>query len=176
MSIQYPRPTPEGAWFIHWIDSDDEHQVTHIDGLAGPAPSHIRGEGVDIAARLYTPEHVGDDPGPVADHRRRYRILREIGNYAGDYSLFEPVAKPPLFQDSTPATAPSPLMGLEPSYDTAATDGFWALLDGYGDDTMLEDSLIEIDLSATMLATFEEYGPEELGTLRAEREYTGLTI
>lgn len=170
---------PDSAWAIQYADQDGRSHTTWMDGLNGPIPTHTAGESGDFPFVLvedtteHSPWQTDWSGEETADRLDRYETLRRLGRHAGAYTIMTTPNNRVRYTETSPASAPSLLVALAPTYDTSVP-GVWGLVDEVTDDTTLPEAVCQIDLSVTILAPLDAF--ESRDELTDELEYSGLGI
>lgn len=185
---QYPHliEAPHSAWFVHYQDGEGAERITYSNGLAGPIESQTINSEISLPLKLTTHRRPNQDP-PPRPHEGRYETFIQLAKYAGQHTTFPTrtnarTERTPdgevyqseglLFTEDLPPTAGSLLLKVVPGYDTHATDGLWVLMDALEDETMLENTVCEITVSATIVAWVSDY--ETRSEVTRDLEYAGL--
>lgn len=159
MTKRYPSAPPT-AYYIHVANSEGDVGVYYADGVDGTIPPRTVGEGGTYSLIFRTTSFSRTQhphSGYPKEHWDHYRPITEIGTHAGSYVPKPNSSNIYRWVEQTPSDAWSLLVGLEPAYETPATNGIWALVDGYDDDNRTPKGALPVDLSVTMVATMDEY-------------------
>lgn len=156
-----PLTAPEQAWLIHL-----QGETTYANALTSEVPQQTRGVSGNYPFVFYTrttsdigfdPVLTQPDPEDEDEYLDRAEAVYEPIEHAGSFVLHRSARNRYRITPQTPPEAPSLIVGLEPVYDTIATDGVWGAIGGYEADARLEEELVFVTLEVTMLAPFDDY-------------------
>ena len=139
-------------WDTYYERADGTTTASYADGLDGVEPATPVGESIDLRFVFRASASSVTD-----DFQERYEEHLEIcRGAAGEYELFEGDRRT-LFTETNPTTAPSPILGVEPTYITPTTVGLWTLIDGVEPETRFPEEVCVLTVSVTAIASMRDY-------------------
>lgn len=147
-----PRQGRDTYWHIS-IQQNDWTEPVLVNGVTGSFPSLTRGETVPFPVRT-GPGHPRELRPPPA----RYRLLRELGDWAG-WTDTTSALQQPAYRERIPgdASVDSLVVRVDPAESIPSARGVWGVVNTLTDSTQF-DVAGQLELGLVVLAEASEYG------------------